>query len=333
MLRSFYLALPLALSPLIAQADATDGIADGLILPLMADLADSGAALSTAAGADCSHESSDLQAAFHDALDAWVRVSHLRFGPTETDNRAFSLAFWPDSRSKTPKALSAMIAKENPAVAEPASFDEVSIAAQGYYALEFMLFDPAYTELGNAAYRCALVQAQSAGIADKTAAIHHEWVNSFAAEMRDPATRYRNSEEVTQELFKSLLTGLQMTADMRLGRPLGTFERPRPKRAEAYRSGRSLRHVVLTLESLKDFARALAAQDPDVAASLEAQFDKTLQRAANLQDPVFAGVADPATRFRVEALQQDVLDLHLMAEQQLGPALGVEAGFNSLDGD
>lgn len=333
MLRTLVLALPLAMMPLAVQADATGGIADGLILPAMDTLAETGAALNTAAQDDCSPDDPALRAAYHNAFDAWIRVSHLRFGPTETDNRAFALAFWPDTRGKIPKALAAMIRTEDPAVASPASFAEASIAAQGYYALEYMLFDSHFAALGTPEYRCALIRALSTGIAANTAAISRDWTATYAGSMRSPGQRYRTEAEVKQELFKALLTGLEVTADMRLGRPLGSFDTPRPKRAEARWSGRSQRHVILVLEALRPLAVALAADDAALTADLQAQFDTALDKAMQLDDPVFAGVSDPASRFRIEALQQAVSGLKSLTETRLGPALGVEAGFNSLDGD
>ena len=58
-----------------------------------------------------------------------------------------------------------------------------------------------------------------------------------------------------------------------------------------------------------------------------------LERAEALQDPVFAGVTEPQSRFRIEALQQSVNDVRTKAVEELGPALGVAAGFNAMDGD
>ncbi|HBR37591.1 MAG TPA: peptidase M75, partial [Sulfitobacter pontiacus] len=54
-----------------------------------------------------------------DAFDAWIAVSHLRFGPSETDNRAFALAFWPDSRGATPKTLAGLITDADPVGRDP----------------------------------------------------------------------------------------------------------------------------------------------------------------------------------------------------------------------
>jgi len=37
----------------------------------------------------------EVDAAYHVAFDAWMSVSHLRFGPSEADDRAFAIAFYP----------------------------------------------------------------------------------------------------------------------------------------------------------------------------------------------------------------------------------------------
>ncbi len=44
-----------------------------------------------------------LTEAYHAAFDAWIKTSHLRFGPSEVNDRAFALAFWPDSRGQYPR--------------------------------------------------------------------------------------------------------------------------------------------------------------------------------------------------------------------------------------
>ncbi len=66
---------------------------------------------------------------------------------------------------------------------------------------------------------------------------------------------------------------------------------------------------------------------------IDAAFLKPISRAQRLDDPRLEGVSDPSSRFRIEALQQEINDLRLLIEHELGAALGVLAGFNSLDGD
>ncbi len=149
----------------------------------------------------------------------------------------------------------------------------------------------------------------------------------------DETGPYRTGDEAAQELFKALMSGLQVTSETRIGRPMGTFDRPRPNRAEARRSGRSLRHVTLSLTALKDLGLSLAQGDAALRETLTQAFDHSLSRAVGLEDPVFATTADVQGRFRIEVLQQSINQIRDLATQSLGPKLGVAAGFNALDGD
>ncbi|MCV6584527.1 MAG: imelysin family protein [Marinibacterium sp.] len=323
-------ALALALLiPGIAGATDVTPLVDDHILPGYRDLAADSAALAQVAQADCQPDSPDLRAAFGAAFDDWVRVSHLLFGPSETEDRAFALAFWPDPRGSTPKALATLIRDEDPAAQDLADFAEVSIAARGFYALEFLLYDPQLAVPGP--YHCALVQVISADIAALTADILQGWEDGYADLMRGAGSNdtYRSTIEAQRQLFTALSTGLEFTAQTRLGRPLGTFDKPRPQRAEARRSARSLRHVILSLEATRDLAAGLSEHDP----ALDAAFATALDRARSLDDPDFAGAADPIKRFRIEVLQQDVNAIRQILAEDLGPRLGIAAGFNSLDGD
>ncbi|MEY8800374.1 imelysin family protein [Leisingera sp. XS_AS12] len=335
-MRSIAFALTLLAAP-AAASELTTHITDQHILPAFQALAQSSSALAQTAQKECDAQSPDLRAAFGEAFDSWIAASHYRFGPTETDNRAFALAFWPDSRGKTPKALAKLIHKEDATVSDPDSFASYTIAARGFYALEYLLYDPEVSTAGQPAYRCTLTRAISHDIAATAAAILTDWQQTYAAEMRSPGNRYQSDEEIAQELFKALNTGLQVMDDLRLGRPLGTFDRPRPLRAEARRSGRSLRHLLVSLNALEPLALALAeadnATDPSLKAELTQSFAKIRDRAEAVEDPTFASVADPAGRIRIEALRQDVQDLRALVATRLGPVLGVAAGFNALDGD
>ena len=212
--------------------------------------------------------------------------------------------------------------------------DSVSVAARGFYALEYLLYDAKYQTDGS--YACALTRALTADIAATTHAISMDWTNTYASLMLAPGSDYspyHSEAEVQQELFKALVTGLQFTSQTRLGRPLGTFDKPRPTRAEAGRSGRSQQHVVLSLQSLRQLAVILSQGDEALLANVSKAFDTVIAQAQDLDDPVFAGVEDAQKRLKIEILQQNI---DLIREQQLpniGDKLGVAAGFNALDGD
>lgn len=327
------LALALFLTWTSAAAADLDPahVVEAHVIPGFVALDDAAQALAATATESCDGEGPRLKNAYAVAFDAWVRVSHLRFGPTEMGNRGFALAFWPDIRGATPKALTALISAEDPVVFSKDGFADVSIAARGFYAMEYLLYDSVGATQGNDAYRCALIQAIARDIRANATGILADWRNGHAALFVTAGRNdvYRSREEALQELFGALSAGLQFTSDTRLGRPMGTFERPRPTRAEAHRSGRALRHVILSLEATRDLAAHLSAGD----VVLDAAFDRAIIRANDLDDPIFAGIADPQGRLRVESLQQAIDTIRQIVAADLGPRLGVAGGFNALDGD
>ena len=314
------------------QAEALDleAIIEGHVLPGYRQLGAAAGELASVAATDCNPANASLRGAFHKAFDSWVSVSHLRFGPSEVDDRAYALAFWPDPRGSTPKSLGRLLRTEDEVVERQETFRTVSVAARGFYALEFLLFDPQFTGTENPRYRCALIRAITVDIADNANAILDGWVNGYADLMVHPGNdTYRSEAEVARQLFTALSTGLEFTSEIRLGRPVGTFDRPRPNRAEARRSGRSLRHVVLSLEACRDLAdRISGGKQP-----LDASFARAADRAGDLNDPVFAEVSNPQGRLHVEILQQAINTIRQQLDRDVGPRLGIAAGFNALDGD
>lgn len=310
-----------------ATAD-TDRVLEAHILPAVTGFASATEALEEAARTDCTQDA--LRPAYHATFDAWMGLSHLTFGPLEQDGRRLAIAFWPDSRGAGPKALARLIADQDPAVESEAEFAEVSVAARGLFALEHMLYGEGY---GADSYVCRLVVAIAADLDRMAGEIAAEWPD-HAALMRTPGAAgnatYLTDQEVGQTLYTALMTGLEFTKDQRLGQPLGSFDRPRPLRAEARRSGRALRNVVLSLGALQDLARTVA-EGPIPAA--DRAFDAAFATAEKLDDPVFAEVTDPTGRLRVEILQQKVSFVKDALATEIGTALGLSQGFNSADGD
>lgn len=214
-MRPIVLTLFFMAFPMTATADTIQDIVDGHILPRLNTLATQTQVLSDVTALDCAPTSDTLRSAYTNAFDAWISASHLRFGPTEVDDRAFALAFWPDSRGATPRALSALLTEQDPIAASVEGYGDVSIAARGFYAMEFLLYDEALMSTGDPSYHCQLVQTISADIAVTASNILEDWHPNYAATMLTPSPTgiYRNQEEVLQEIFKSLSTGLQFTSD------------------------------------------------------------------------------------------------------------------------
>ena len=94
-----------------------------------------------------------------------------------------------------------------------------------------------------------------------------------------------------------------------------------------------MRNFTTSLDGLADLAAALTVSDPALARGIATGFDLVGQAAGRVDDPVFASVAMPQGRIHVEVLQQRTRELRQMLLTEMGPSLGISAGFNALDGD
>lgn len=336
MLRSLALTLSVfAASAVQAQDSAVlSDVVNHHILPRFETLDSTAQSLDVAAQANCSPSGTELRAAYNAAFDAWIAASHLRFGPAEEDDRGYAMGFWPDPKGFTAKSLASLINDEDPIVQDPESYDHVSIAARGFFALEFLLYDDWIQDQGDEAYRCDLIRAVAHDIARNASFLNDDWHNDYGPQFATvgPGKMHKTEDTAVQVLVNALATGLQFTEETRLGRPMGTFERPRPNRAEARRSKRSLRNVDTALKSQVDLALRLSAEDQTLAQTYQDGLARAENRMEDLS-PVFAGVADPGPRLKVEILQQEVHRLRETTNTTLASHWGVAVGFNALDGD
>jgi len=323
--------LILLAAALLAAAPAIAGVkeaVEGHLLPGIADFAEAADVLAQSAKADCTAEA--VKPWYQSAFDAWLAIGDFRLGPTET--AALGVAFWPDDHGATQKTLRQLVAAKDPAADDPGKFAEVSIAGRGLFALDLLLYDPAFS-YGPDDYTCTLVRAVTADLDRQAQQLQADWQH-FAVTIEtagDPGNAmFQSKDEAAQDLYTQLLGALEFTSDQRLGRPMGTFDKARPTRAEAWRSGRPLRDVQLAVAAAGAFGKALSAvPTPETDEALE----DVETAAAQVGDPDFAHIDDPQVRFRVEALQQAVQRLRRAVEFEIGASLGVKPGFNSLDGD
>jgi predicted lipoprotein len=86
-------------------------------------------------------------------------------GPIEDEGLGLAMDFRPDPRGTVAKTLARLSAIQDPDVNDPAAFSEVSVTAQGFSALERVLYEPQ----PDADYACALTRAIARGLADKSA--------------------------------------------------------------------------------------------------------------------------------------------------------------------
>ncbi|MEO6299058.1 MAG: imelysin family protein [Paracoccaceae bacterium] len=323
MLRSLTLTLTLALAtPALADFPET---VNTHILPGYAAFAAATKALAEAADKSC--DPAGLKAPFNAAFDAWVAIQHIQFGPIANGD-SLAIEFWPDPKGQGAKAQRELLTGD-PAALTPENFAEQSVAARGLSGLERLLYPtvPLTTDT------CPLIRATATDLARMASEVQAAWLGGYAQTMLtagDPGnTTFLTRPEVRQALFTQLIAGLEFQLDQRLARPLGTFDQPRPERAEARASGRSVTNIRVALRALKAMAESLTPDAP----LTQTAFDRAITLADKLDDPTFAGVATPSGRLKVEILQQSITAVRDTALRELAPELDVGIGFNAADGD
>jgi len=327
--------LALVLAPVLAllATPVSSGIDEAVnthILPRLATFSDATRALETAAEENCLPDT--VAAPYDDAFDAWMGVADLRLGPSET--RALSIAFWPDTKGHTQRTLSRLIDTKDGVVQDPTAFSDFSIAGRGFFALERMLFDENFNGYDAQSYSCDLVQAITRDLATQAATLNTEWRDDFVNTLLAPGAEgnvtYLDETEAVRAIYTQIVSSLEFTAQTRLGRPLGEVDRPRPRRAEAWRSKRSLSNSMLAVQSAYDLAHALADWDlPETDTAMA----RLRTQADQISDPGFQDISNLMNRLDVELLQQEITGLKTAIQVEIGTRLGISAGFNASDGD
>lgn len=322
----FGLVLALVATP--AVADVEEAV-QGYILPGMADFAEKTAVLAQAAGENCTADA--LRPFYSAAWDAWATIADLRLGPSEAG--ALTIAYWPDERGAGAKTLRSLLTQEGPAGRDPVAYAEVSAAARGFPALDLLLGDPEFSTYASGSYACDLVRTITADLAAQGEGLAEGWHIEAAALTTAGApdnASYLSDDEAFQALYTQILSGLEFTADSRLGRPLGESDHPRPTRAEFWRSGRPLPNAQASVEGAVRLAGLLSG---GLLPASEEALDQVRRAAAAIDDPTFQDVEDRTARLKLEILQQRVRALLDAVEAEVGSPRGLQPGFNSRDGD
>lgn len=280
-----------------------------------------------------------LRGVFPAAALSWTALTHLGLGPIEDGDARLSLAFWPDARGAVRRGLERLIAAEDPIVDDPERFADASVAVRGLTALERLVFS---SDAGGAppaltGYRCRLAAAITRDVARTAAELGDAWSVAGPDMLRAGAgsERFLTAAEPTRGLFTSLDAGLQALVDQRLGRPIGEVGRPRPGRAEYVRSGLSRAAATASLDALRELYEAAFRPElsSDDASALDAAFARAADALQRIGAPIDRAVTSTQSRLRVEVAQTRLRELRGLAADRLGRRLGVQVGFNSLDGD
>ena len=298
------------------------------ILPGYESFAEKTSKLHAAARKSC--EGIEVKEAFHHSFDTWLSIHHIQFGPVEKNNLLFSLYFWPDPKDRTQKSLRKLSTERDEIVNNPVEFRSVSVAAKGLMSIERLLYDKTFLPTS---YKCKLIRAITFELQKNASKLRLEWfvlANNIYNSRYEEISYFESSEDVKRAIFSSIITGLEFNEKHRLGRPLGTFERPRPKRAETRRSNRSIKNISLSLISIESLF--VSFTDNDFSKVGEA-FKTSIIESKALKEGDFKQLSDPQVRFKLEKFKGSIMSLSDLIVDDVGRKLKIRTGFNAFDGD
>jgi len=298
-----------------------------------------------------------LRSAFQMAMDAWIPLQHVHTGPASVQSRIDRIYFWPERKNAVAKQVAALLQSGDAAALAPDRIAVASVAVQGFPALQLLLYGENDTDRAflsadqGAAYRCAYGSAVARNLTKIAGQLVAEWavvIDMMATNSTESGAKYGlqpSPKETAQLLFTDLLTLFQLVGDLKLALPLGqSLDSPKPKLAESWRSGRSLRNVELNLES----ARAMYGQErtsgfrsllpaggdnDDLDKQIIEAFAATSSSLAAIPIPLDAAVGDSSARPEVQEALADIRHVRDLVGQKLPPTIGLSVGFNALDGD
>lgn len=327
------LLLPLGPAAAIDQAAVVQRLKRDFLLPRYDALAVTSASLATTVTRFCAHPQpkavARVTAAFGAAADAWAAISLVRFGPVEEDLGLERLAHYPERNNAIGKALPHLTDPATP-LPNAAELAGLSVAVQGFSALERLIHDPAPAALATpaGARRCAAAALVAEAIARRTAAIAAGW-------HADPVPGLPDGDrEILARTVTDLLTLYKLSGDTRIAGVAGSGpDAVKPRAGEMWRSGRSSRIVTLELAAAADLTAVLMADADDEARSVALTARQAAEIARTMPAPIEVLAADGKRRSRVVLLLSALRSARDLAAEVMPAALGITVGFNALDGD
>jgi len=351
---SFVVSMAIAAASAASASAATPLVADAIdkfIRPAYASLADVSTTLATDVGALCTKPGdATLDIARRDfitTVQAWSIVEPIRFGPITEGNRLERFLFWPDRKGTGLKQVQVALAQKDLSVTDPASLAGKSVAMQGMGALEYVLFGTGAESLSSPGepHRCAYASAIAVNLNTIAGKVSDEWAdpNGFASVLANPGPDnplYRNNTEAVTELFNVIVHGLELVRDVRINGFLADEAADdRPRQAIYWRSQGTVTSIAGNLNGLKtlfdtiDFAPHLTPDMAWIPDSIRFEFKNAELALRDIHGPIAETLADPQRRSKLAYTRLVTSSLSELFGVRLAGALGLSAGFSSLDGD
>ncbi|MCF6190828.1 MAG: imelysin family protein [Cocleimonas sp.] len=325
-------------------SETNKAVTDDFAIPRFLQLLDSSKQLVIQTKTFCqkgdAEEFDKTRGEFHKTMDAWQQIQILRTGPQEMFMRNFRLQMWPDRSNTGAKQIRKLLANKDIDALKPEVFKRSSTAVQGLSAIERLIYSKDITatdfqENGKANYRCQLLQAITVNISSISSNLLKEWSGNHKEILATPGEEnemYDSHKEVATLLLKEVATELQAVYDQKFKRPVN--KRFRYKRAESWRSERSLRNITLNLESAEALFKigfVSHLKDETLKEKAYKEFREAIKTGKTFTQSLLKTHEEKPEE--LASWMKQVSQLKRTITVDVAKELDIALGFNSLDGD
>ena len=290
-------------------------------------------------------QSPEVVQAFHTVVDDWQFVQWLRSGPADFLFRHARFQMWPDKHNTASRQYRKVIQEMDYAVLEHERFREGSVAIQGLPAMERMLFSNSDIENGSprgerTAFTCAFLITIATNLREIAAELKADWSGFYRESIVQAGAEsafFDSALGPTREWLSQLSAQLEIIKVLKLKRPLGyknESTKIRHKRAESWRSERSIKNIQINLRALHQVYKQLFApmiHSDALSQQLSREWNLLVSHSEDLLPGFLNAVQDkPTALIELIHLIDEVLDL---INEEFAQDVGLSIGFNSLDGD
>lgn len=338
-------------------------LSEAIIVPTYAAFAEQADTLAARTEALRTQPSSETlaaaAAAWRAASTTWKETEAFELGPVRAQRIDSRIDFW----STRPRTIEEALADEG--MLDPETVEQLSVAARGLPALEYLLFDTTGTGRPDAALlrddrRRAFAAALARDVADNARILLAAWRpedEAFAATWGQEDDPMDGPQEAITMLANRAVFLLEEIRRDKLGAPLGKDNggTPDPHAAEAWRSGISRAQILHNLLSFRRVYHGrmgdaqgeippaeeeagrgglktyLETVDASLADTIDVQIERTRRVVEAIPKPLHTAVTDAPVP--VERAYAEVGRLLQLVEVDMMNVLGITLFFNDNDGD
>jgi uncharacterized protein len=290
--------------------------------------------------------------AARDALLAWGRIEHIRFGPITENQRLDRLFFYPDPRGFARKQIARLLRAHDEADIAPDKLAQASVAVQGFTAVDRVLWGKGSEALATSAaqpsFRCRYLASLADGIAQTASDTLAAWSGPFRQTWLTPGPGnhlFLTPQETTLALVRAYVTELEIVRLQRLAPAIAEDDKSGRTELLLSTSGLGVPLLLADIEGISELLTQTGFADPQIATDEQETsaigiLDSIVtdlgfarragKNAMQIAPDVFANAQAQA---KLAPMAYSLKNAEVTGRAALGSLTGVALGFNSLDGD